>query len=98
VIVIETNQNLVQDDGTEIGDLEQSVLRYRYDEKSLGLKIDTVFTTADSLSDGYIADIRVMDNLVLVLESNTLPECPVSISIVDFLYHHLFVCSFFHSG
>lgn len=48
MIVIETNQNLVQDEGTQIGDLEQSVLRYRYDEESLGLKIDTVFTTADS--------------------------------------------------
>lgn len=48
VIVIETNQNLVQDNGTEIRDLEQSILRYRYDEESLGLKIDTVFTTADS--------------------------------------------------
>ena len=68
---------MVESSGENMAQLEQSVLRYRFDDESQGLQIDTLFTTKGS-SDGksYISDIKVMDNFVLILESDTLPECP----------------------
>ena len=78
-IVVNTDKPLVKN--FVGGDsLEQRVTRYWYDIKSKELAYEELFSMAGNSRNSFIADIQVFDDLVIFLESDSAPACPVNVS------------------